>query len=1628
MNRASLSRRSGSGPAGTATRLLQALLLCGLLTGLLPLPAQGAQGEHVAVLKIHNRNTLVSQTPVLRSDGEPWSQVYVEIPAKLYMDHGWLRDDLSNLRFLSPSGEEITHWVPPTKDDNSRIGNLGVWLLIRDLPTAPSDPYEVRIVMGTSDSNANPRAEGDLTTDRNSASAASSLFPFYARDLSDDQLRRTPGRDWDDADTRFVATTLYSEDDYRSGGADIKTERNARTGNEFTLSVLNMKFYEHSQSEAIFYFLSQANGTPDPEALPESDGYRLYVRRAPDYDSVSDDLHYRRYHFILSLERREEPLSIWRTVAIADWYPYHNSRHLFEIKVGSERIWLRINGEDVPFQSFLSWQIDAQGRFIRPARDFEEGYFGLDRLHWRRSSGTDINHILLRRFFEYEPESQAYGNVDLVVGAGTPTVGTDVIELQPDMQQVTASVAGNTLDDYIFSRLNVARPDQVVDDLKVQFRNRGKSTDTFELEIVNRNPDSWLLYFCDEAGSNCSLYLPSLITLEGESSVIHTLRMIPSPSALFSGTQGEVEIRAVSLGDGSSDMARLSATTLTQLGCFWGYRAPQTILWEGGNGYNDLSDHQVLVTIDGETALDHARPDGSDIVFTDDRGSLLPFWIKKFDQANRHLEAWVRVPKIIGSGGDTVVYAWWGNPEARAPLSNKLATFDLWEEWGDSYEAGQPVGCPDGTTQCAGAPADPAGWVNVPTPDDFYNWWTIDRIDHPQTGQPILILRSDLGPAHKSEDTGPYLHRGLLGWDHYEVSYLIHAGVYRQYGGSANPQFNPVFYNDAGNMWGMEYFDNRFIFRPYASGIDYVWQYQTAASRILDISAFPQNDQWYWAKVRVFHNPDEDRTRLKLLMSAASPADVDDDGGFHELADFYAPSAFSLRYGEIGFGGWDGGFGFTDIRVRKYVEDAAGNEPLSVAQSAEALSPRGILKITRPQVTPPIFRGRTGYIESETTPFSWLGDVKVYYADCYINGECRTGENASERGTVSILGSLDADTPLGVGYFLMQRDPGEENGAAPGNRRILTSDGYGTLLDFDMARCSTLRDMLGTNGSCDADDGQFDPTERLIRYVRGYYVEPQRDGLYTRSLSRNFDGVPGYGDGDGVPDADEQWKIADLLHSNPLQVGIPNMGYADQDYWTDFVERYDDRDLVSYFMTNEGMLHAVRIAHWGTDAVTGLDTYIPDSQATELWAFIPNAVLPHLEKSTDATHEYLTDGLLRAIDIRMGGRWRTILFGLLGRGGLSFFAMDITDPDNPILLWENSGDHALIGTTISAPALGKLGDHWVAVLGSGWDTDYLANLESKNAWLTVIRLDTGEILKQIRVSDKIGNVLTDITALRNAADGSLSSIYFGDYFGAMWRLTGERLEALADGATLGRRDMLFVPDDYETTALPFDVERPVTVIPRVAKGPDEGEFWVYFGTGDYDEYRDSYPRQAFYALRDRTTPYEGDASLINMTDTSAGDNPAAESWMILLGYDDSADYILETTTGEHSSKGVNERVLKAAEVYGGFVFFTTFEPKDDPCGGGISRFYAINYLTGGVESDLFLEVSQGGQEISEVRSVELQASGIPSQPVILEGQDGRGSAIATGITSNTSGELEEVKLNPNKFSTALDILLWREKR
>jgi type IV pilus assembly protein PilY1 len=286
-------------------------------------------------------------------------------------------------------------------------------------------------------------------------------------------------------------------------------------------------------------------------------------------------------------------------------------------------------------------------------------------------------------------------------------------------------------------------------------------------------------------------------------------------------------------------------------------------------------------------------------------------------------------------------------------------------------------------------------------------------------------------------------------------------------------------------------------------------------------------------------------------------------------------------------------------------------------------------------------------------------------------------------------------------------------------------------------------------------------SQNLIRFIRGEIVLGFRNR--QTKADKNDTNL-------------KTWKLGDILGSDPISVGTPkeafDLKYNDESY-TPFFNQYKNRRHVVYVGANDGMLHAFNggFFHPGDDENTKDDTSTTvvenkkeygyfttgetednkdkdgnniDDLGKELWAFIPQELLPHLQWLTkpeyDKTkHVFFVDGSPRVTDARIfppdeihPNGWGTILIGSMRMGGgllnvdlkgngmdtfingdarfrSAYFAFDITNPEAKFgdpgnrLMWVFKDRD--LGFTTGSPAImrmkGGTPETWYAVFGSG---------------------------------------------------------------------------------------------------------------------------------------------------------------------------------------------------------------------------------------------------------------------------------------------------------------------------------------
>ncbi len=369
--------------------------------------------------------------------------------------------------------------------------------------------------------------------------------------------------------------------------------------------------------------------------------------------------------------------------------------------------------------------------------------------------------------------------------------------------------------------------------------------------------------------------------------------------------------------------------------------------------------------------------------------------------------------------------------------------------------------------------------------------------------------------------------------------------------------------------------------------------------------------------------------------------------------------------------------------------------------------------------------------------------------------------------------------------------------------------------------------------------------QNLVDYLRGDTANESQGGTATTDLYRN-----------------RTHLLGDIVDAQPAYVKAAPFGYDTGSYagfdpfYQDFKKLTDGttgtRKGTIFAASNDGMLHAFEtdpdnIPYYQTagittvvttdDAFTGtLNTSPVSGEGSERWAYIPSVVMPRLKDlaSIPYSHEYFVDGSPAVGDVCFGHttltpcstvtNWHTILVGGLNAGGRGYYALDVTDPDNPKALWElkggsgttcltdaqaNSGTYyqdCNIGLSFGNPIITKrMSDgKWIVLVSSGYNNVFPGNGQG---YLYIVDAQTGAILNRIGTGvgcdglsstapctagtvDPSGlsriNAWVDNSFLNNTAQ----RVYAVDLKGNVWRiqldpgaagyLTAVRMTTLAD--------------------------------------------------------------------------------------------------------------------------------------------------------------------------------------------------------------------------------------------------------
>jgi type IV pilus assembly protein PilY1 len=562
-------------------------------------------------------------------------------------------------------------------------------------------------------------------------------------------------------------------------------------------------------------------------------------------------------------------------------------------------------------------------------------------------------------------------------------------------------------------------------------------------------------------------------------------------------------------------------------------------------------------------------------------------------------------------------------------------------------------------------------------------------------------------------------------------------------------------------------------------------------------------------------------------------------------------------------------------------------------------------------------------------------------------------------------------------------------------------------LDANATTAGTLWNELNADKwSGSANYASAGPTDQatavnLLKYARGIDPNPTPPSTASPPLIQMIG---------------RDWLMGDAMHSRPLPVNYGAHGGHTK-------SNPDIRILVG---SNDGFMRMINnTASDGTE------------DGREVWAFMPRAVMHNLNRLNNDTppppapiHPYGVDGAAAVYldDANQDGTIESgekvyVYFGLR-RGGRAVYAVDVSDPDQPKLLWvikNTTPGFSELGLTFSNPRVGKI-DYGstcpsgspppcpVVIFAGGYDTNkdsrtspYVVNEgtdDSMGRALYVVDGQTGALVWKAEYggstacgssttctrSDLHDSIPSDVSAVDTTGNGLIDRVYVGDTGGVVWRadLAGNDPSkwTLTPVLSVGRHAH---PGDRSQ-------DRRFFHRPDVVQSRDDGGAFdaVVVGSGDRANPLDAEVNDRVYMLKDRNissgTPpstVKTDSDLADLTDDCFQKVPActtlpaglADGWFIDLA-------------------NLGEKSLATPTTIAGTVYFTTYVPAGEgelgettcvPEGSGFLYAVAlqdaravINYNT---TNDADHPDTQGLGV--EDRVVELSSPGIPAEVVLL---------------------------------------------
>jgi type IV pilus assembly protein PilY1 len=489
------------------------------------------------------------------------------------------------------------------------------------------------------------------------------------------------------------------------------------------------------------------------------------------------------------------------------------------------------------------------------------------------------------------------------------------------------------------------------------------------------------------------------------------------------------------------------------------------------------------------------------------------------------------------------------------------------------------------------------------------------------------------------------------------------------------------------------------------------------------------------------------------------------------------------------------------------------------------------------------------------------------------------------------------------------------------NRRIVTMDDSGKAVPFVWGNLSAAQqDSLAP--------GKPARGQKILAFLRG---DATNEGTKLGQLRVRSKGVAG------------ENFLGDIVNSSAVYVGPPNWPYLDglDPGYSTFKSAKATRAGMVYVGANDGMFHA-----------------FSDATGDERWAYIPHELyraptqggLGALAYQDGALppfrHHYYVDSTPRVVDVDLSGGagtdWRSLLVGGMGKGGMAYYAIDVTNPSTVTdeatatsqVLWEFK--NADLGYTYGRPFITKTHASswgWVVVVPSGY------NNASGVGKVFFIDAATGKLLKTM--STGFGSAgspsgLAHIAGYTKDYHNQLvEQIYGGDLYGHFWRF---------DVSDADPNNWTVV--ELATLTDPGGAAQPVTTPPQIEIDLVNGvDRWVFVGTGrllddtDLTNPKIADQQQTLYAIRDGTgvSPLPFSATLNPRTDPVPFDAITNKTDGLSA----------KPVKGWYDDLPLGQRIVTPIQATYSMVAYLGTSAQDDPClTGQPATLYAREFAQG----------------------------------------------------------------------------------